>query len=830
VRVEAENDAIDLEIWSETDELIEAFQFKRRNENYTWGQAELLKLLKEWVALGADHPAASFAFVTDGRLGRTGRTVRDALQSAYDDDFTAIETLLPGPISIDGRNSLGRASILVDSDAYTALIERAEKRATTLIPNVSGISEAEERARWVVLELLNIVTKRSGDGDPSNRIITKQEVWDYLCTPRDRIKTLNWDNAMKDAFLSSVVSNLPSRLMDLKCIPNDRDSTDEQSGSGEEGGRPRKSAEGKYPEDLVSADSICILGGGTGSGKSTCLRMMQSRLAAHGEVAILLDAEDYLPGRLGALVSSGLNRFEYVGAYPAIGNFVLTDSTVTLIIDGVSEVPEPLRDELKKEIQQLLAAAQRARLILAGRDATVLRSVLPRKTGTKELLVQQLNTERRRALLSTVFNVGTTQVDAVVRKLEHNLGDVADNPMMLLHGLRAIAVDPQAVTPARILRTMVRVIADENGYTNASEYEIGLGVAFSKLLDEGKRYSDSYGWNELMFSVADGLSQRGHLLSGADLAEFGRETGLVHRSQFDRVQPLHDAFADYLSAAALQRSASDLPAKLGRHDRVRVAYLAELAGVRSELARQVISDLPFTAVRVASREDRRDAEQTWLQETKEYVDLLLPSTLPKPRVAYWIDDNNRRVVTFNGRYNGWWDDSGPEDVSESGRSFALDTGQGPMYVAIRIWHWFLRDVLSSRARLTSAVPTTQAETVQILSDYSRQLQSAMKTLVTVMEIYGVEGEQLKEAAGESLQILLMGSGVSDNDQRERPVKYRYLSGLSDSDARVLCESTDSSQRWTGYGRVGSFLNDAPTYSAGKELRDEINKMVGWNWL
>jgi len=38
IRVEADNDAIDLEIWSRTGDLVQAFQFKCRNETGTWGQ------------------------------------------------------------------------------------------------------------------------------------------------------------------------------------------------------------------------------------------------------------------------------------------------------------------------------------------------------------------------------------------------------------------------------------------------------------------------------------------------------------------------------------------------------------------------------------------------------------------------------------------------------------------------------------------------------------------------------------------------------------------------------------------------------------------------
>ncbi|WP_280255471.1 hypothetical protein [Nocardia wallacei] len=827
VRVEAENDAVDLEIWSESGVLVEAYQFKRRNEKYTWGQGEILKILKDWVLLGIDNPTASFAFVTDGRLGRTGRAVRDALKSAAAGDFLPIESLLPGPISIAGRDSLARASAIVDGDTYSALITRAEKRAIALLPNVSGVGEAEERGRWVVLELLNMITSRSGESDPDDRLIAKQEIYDLICTPRERIKTLNWDEKLRSSFLGSVVSNRPTRVLELKCVSNERDSNDREC-------KPEESIHRKKPdekriEEFVSPEKVCVLGGGTGSGKSTSLRMMQARLASTGDVAILVDAEDYVPGRLGALVAMGLNRFEYIGAYPAIGNAVLTDSTATLIIDGVSEVPQQLRDALKEEIQQLLSAAYKVQLVLAGRDVTVLRSILPRKVATEELRVQPLNADRRRALLATVYKVDVSNVTAVAQNLEHNLGDVADNPMMLLYGLRATATDEDAKTPARILRAMVRSISDENGYSNASQYEIGLGVAFSRLLNEGRRYSDSYGWTELISGVARDLGERGHALSAAELIEFGRETGLVYVAQFDRVQPLHDSFADYLSAAALQRSATELPANLGRHDRVRVSYFAELSGVRSNLARQVVSNLPFTAVTVASYEDRRDGDPSWLQETRDYVKELLPTGSPEPRIAYWVDSGHRRVVTFNGKYDGWWDDTAPTDVDDTGRTFALKSGQGPLYVAIRIWHRFLSDLLRSRDRLTAAVPVDQAQTIQLLSGYSKQLQSSMNALVTAMGIDGVEGETLKDAARESLQILLEKSSPGI-DERDRPVRYRYLSGLSESDSRVLCDAGESHRSWTGYGRVDSFLTAPPSKAARKELKDEVNKLVGSNWL
>jgi hypothetical protein len=50
-------------------------QAKVRAEGYTWGKAEIVTVLRRWAELpGAAR--ASFVFVTDGRLGPTGKRLR----------------------------------------------------------------------------------------------------------------------------------------------------------------------------------------------------------------------------------------------------------------------------------------------------------------------------------------------------------------------------------------------------------------------------------------------------------------------------------------------------------------------------------------------------------------------------------------------------------------------------------------------------------------------------------------------------------------------------------------------------------------------------------
>ena len=72
VRVEAENDVIDAEVWSEAGDLVEGHQFKRRRTDDTWGQQELINELMRWSRLAEDHPTAQYHFVAEGVARQSG--------------------------------------------------------------------------------------------------------------------------------------------------------------------------------------------------------------------------------------------------------------------------------------------------------------------------------------------------------------------------------------------------------------------------------------------------------------------------------------------------------------------------------------------------------------------------------------------------------------------------------------------------------------------------------------------------------------------------------------------------------------------------------------
>ena len=793
-----------------------ADQFKRRNEEYTWGQQELIDELTDWSALGASHAKATYRFVTDGRLGPTGRDVRDALEEAAEGDLTNLRKLMEkakSPINLD---VVRRAEIVVDKASYSSLIGRAQATAKSLVPNVTGPAEAAERSRWVVLELLSMVTGRSGESEGAQRFITRDEVLELLATPQDRLPTAGWTADLKSAFLATVLSASSVRQVDLETVPD-------VPGLGD---GDNAVTEKKLLEDWLGIQHVSLLGGGSGTGKSTALMRMQHRSAGKGRVVLVADAEDYSPGRLAALISAALNRHGDIGAHPAVGNAALKDPDVTVAVDGVSEIPQDLLVELRTEMRALASAELRCKLVLTGRDTTTLSSVLPRGTSTIALKMSPLDREWRRTLAVKAFGATVDEVEPIVAAAERALGDAARNPMLILLGMRAILLGDDASTPAKIFQAVVRSISTENGYSKASLYEVALGVAYSRLLDEGKRYSDSFGWTEVLNEVVSQLVSRGQQITVNEVREYGFETGLVRTTQLDSVRPLHDSFADFLSAVAMAASVAELPDRLANSDRARICFLAELAGVGDELATKAAGDLPLTSVTVAQYELRTPHPADQVPATR-YLDQLLSPSLPRPRVAYWHDPAGRCLVTVNGKYNGSWDEDPPADIASEGWSFPLVDHEGPLRVATRIWRRELQDALSVPNAAPSPVPSTRDDSALVLSTYSNQLHAVTSELVASLGITSEGVDRLTELTQLRIQFLMSDSPTIE-EERDRPVRFRYVPDLPTGE-QVLLSGDWTDEIWTGWGRVDSFLSP-PANAAARSISEAINETVGRRWL
>jgi hypothetical protein len=323
------------------------------------------------------------------------------------------------------------------------------------------------------------------------------------------------------------------------------------------------------------------------------------------------------------------------------------------------------------------------------------------------------------------------------------------------------------------------------------------------------------------------LSASGVDVSAAQLREYGFETGLVRLSQFDSIRPLHDSFADYLSAVALWRAPDNLPDQLLEHDRARVRFLAGLGGLGEQLAALTVRDLPLTAVSI-SREESRSPTGGWFLETHRHLDQLLPPDAERPQLAFWRDSTGRTVLTVDGDHVGWWDVDAPERLATAGWAFVIAERGGPLQAAIRVWHRYLTRILKQERELGCPTPKTLKESKRALSEFSDRLQSSIEDLMAPIGITGPDGARLVELAETRMQFLISGVDTVE-DERNRSVWYREVRDLGDDDLVLVGEgSLDSG--WTGWGSVDSFITKNPLQEAKRNIIDAINRTVGRRWL
>ena len=134
--------------------------------------------------------------------------------------------------------------------------------------------------------------------------------------------------------------------------------------------------------DLIRGTGPSVLAGRTGMGKSTAAELLRREGARQGRAVLVAHAEANLPGRLSALAADAISEVLREDLPAATGRQALADRDVTLVTDGVSEVPDEIRRALGEEFRAPEAAGNGARIILLGRDMAAVRSVLPSSAAT----------------------------------------------------------------------------------------------------------------------------------------------------------------------------------------------------------------------------------------------------------------------------------------------------------------------------------------------------------------------------------------------------------------------------------------------------------------
>lgn len=536
LRVEGTEDVMDIEIHDILGVVAAAAQLKSRVSSKTWGRKELLDILRTWATLDVAK-AASFELITNGELGPTGNTVRTALDAAADGDPAALAELLDTDPSGDVCQVLSRAHIRLETSDAETVLQDAEREVRSMLPGARTPADLEETARHIVDELFRLLMDRAARRDQAERIVTKAEIAEVLGGLAHVAKSDRWPGTLQAEYRREIVNDRPTSVsaklsrIDFAASFEATQETD------------------VAVQSLLDISGPVVLGGGTGTGKSTTARQLRYEAAARERTVIIGHAETYLEGRLDALVADSLSSAVGRTLPALIGRQLLNDSQVILVIDGVSEVPQRVQKRLRDELRVQASTETGARIVLIGRDLAVLGSILPVTAASARFRISGFHWAERHELVRRIM--GESQ-DHECRQLaaqaEHALGDAAGNPMLLSMAIRLLLDGIEFTDRASIYRATITRLAERGRAADLDVATAALGIAFAKLLDEGRRYANPVEWSRLLEGAVRNLEEMGVPVDLDSLRETLQRTGLVAPIGHTQAQaPIHDSFADYLA-------------------------------------------------------------------------------------------------------------------------------------------------------------------------------------------------------------------------------------------------------------------------------------------
>jgi hypothetical protein len=862
LRVEGVDDVIDFETLGADGRLIAARQAKTRVEPYTWGREELLKVIRRWLDLPAGNDA-SFEFLTDGSLGPSGVKVRNALQATTSGDFTAIEALLGQSLSPSDRARLARTTVTSRAPSVAALFNQAEYHLAALLPAQPTAQQALEVAGDRINALYRTLFERGGDPQPDVRLLTREQLATILGVDLTGIGDDRWDAQLRDAYLAAVTS--PTHrdpVVDVTLVPTDlrppvlrplgdpsfRAKGDERlelSAQPYRGKHDRPAqaspdemvllSENPLPlSTLLEIGPAALLAAPTGAGKSTALMLLRAHAASLGSVVVIVPAEDYTPGRLAIAAAGAVGRLLERPLGTSVGYQVLADPTVTVAIDGVSEMPIDYVDALVGDLRLLRAnGAACARICVVGRDAGALRSVMP-GTEPAAYTLAAFDSSARDELTRSVFaekrpDLHGQAVLGIRLRIERALGAGASNPLLYTMGLNLALQNREPTSRADLYRQCIEGMAARSRTRNVEEITPVLGMAFTQLLNEGRRYTDRYTWRVLLAEAVSIIERRvGVALDPTSVYEGATRAGLVvPAGATGLLAASHDSLADYLAGFAHGRGLAELPTALAAADAERVVFAADVGGVSDELAIRVIRDLPLLAVRVAEH-DHAGFNADAPHRIADLLETVAgPLTPDPPTVQLWRDTaagQPRVLACMGGDVSSYW-------VTEPARFSQLLTQHGvtavaggPLAAAVRLWETRLTGSLRWPPAVLTPHPRSQKQARAAVIAHATDAAQVLEKLISTILSPRV-GQIVRNELGPVGLHGYIGSFTTEGAHRYYPLSYRRDHNIT----VVLADDSRAAVDATGQTTVEALLDVPPAADAARQLREAIKRLVGRDW-
>lgn len=813
IRVEGIDDVVDIELLAADGSVQHGSQIKTRCEPYTWSESELLGVLRRWSALPASE-CATFEFLTDGRLGPSASAVASALDEAAQGRLESLARLLDESPNSHSCQVLRRATIRVDPTAIGTLLLRAERQVAAVLPSFRTIADAQERAASIVGQLFRLLVERAGNADPDARVVSRAELATILGVDADLGTSIRWSDVFRTECLGAATTDLEGVVLPSLSRYDELDDFDDSD---------------RGLRQLIEASPAAVLCGRTGEGKSTSLAYLRRIAALSDRLILVAHAETYIPGRLPALAADSIAN-DLGRAVPiSVGVDALADPTVTLALDGASEIPRDVQAELQREVRGLLASAHGARVLLAGRDVAALRAMLPTRFNPPTFAMRPLSASRRLelirsgALLPSLSTSGpdrdTDHVRALAAQAESALGEGAGNPLLLAMAVELLESGVPFQSRASLYEQFVELLFRRGGGLDLSLVSRVLGEVFAKLLDCDRRYADPYEWRALIAESSDAMSVPGLHLDPVSIGESAARCGLVTPIDYTQVlAPIHDSFADYFAGRGHANGVSlPSPARIG--DEQRLLFAAEIGGVSPQLAERVASDLPFLSVRIGDLDRRSMTNETPAEVQALLTQLLPPGESPAVKLAL---DTRQRVVGFLSDAPSEWIELGELDWSH----VVVVAQRGPLGIAARLWrHWLNRE-LRPASKLGARRPVSTEDACNLLQKH--QEQTAAMTLDLGRRVAPRGGT---EVLMDQLQPLGIRASVAqettDDLGHRHSVRYVRDSGVIE----ILPGGEGQNEgEYSSSSTVERLLDQAPAAAASRRVRKALESLTVKGWL
>jgi hypothetical protein len=837
LRIEGIEDVIDLEVHAEEGGIRLAKQVKTRAEPYTWSQTQVLAVLRRWGSLlSADH--SSFEFVTDGRLGPSALDLQKALGNAATGNPGHLARLLNLPDDHPELSRLARAEIRIRTSTTGALLVEAEHRLAPLLPSPLTVPEAYDQARDAINALFREMFEAGERPAPADRYLGRPRIAEVVGLDLLSLTGAEWFSELRHLYVSLAAVGTPSPQVNAKLVSLDiLPPALRQIPGSVEGGidASEQTRDGMPVAQLLGHAEPVVLASTTGAGKSTAAAELRAFAAQSDGIPVLVaNAETYLPHRLGIAVTEAITQTLGRPVSPQVGNSALRDGAALVVVDGASEMDTDSADALREDLRILLAAGPHASILLIGRDAPKLRSLLPAASVRRAYALQGFDYEQQIELIrafrgQVAPRASEAELRALHNKVRDVLGDDASSPLLVTMCLTLILSGYTATSRPELYQHFLDgMAARANVLPDFAEVCAVLGIAFALLLNDGRRYCDAYSWNLLLAKAVELVNTAGSF-SASDAGVIDRSSsrsGVVTNIGVTGTRAAaHDSLADYLAALAHVRGLVDLPNRLQAADSQRVLFVAEMAGVSTTLAESATRDLPLVADMLAEFDTTALDEKSPALIAGLYSTLCGPLMDPSTAIKLWRDERGRVVallVREDASASAWVSQDVGLQLSET--STAVVVSGGPLAAAARLWRIELSRILANRPPGRYRFMDTSEEARSTVEEHAREAALEVDKIL-ISSVSAGARDAIRERLGPQGLTALVAPAIGNDRYPHRPMWYQPSNDFRIEIGETKESITESRRSW-GQTSVEAYLDRSPRAEAAERVEAALKSLTG----